>query len=132
MPATTPTKAQKPPLASVLMPALGAGRAGASAPWRAPASPRSCDPRAAEEALRPHEQCERQEHERDDRLVDRVHTAGEAAPGGHLLRDAEGEAARQRTVGAADPAEDDRGEHGQQQLEPEVRLERILDEAGQN
>ena len=70
--------------------------------------------------------------ERDDRLVDRVDPARESRPGRDLLRDAERESARERAVRAADAAEHDRGEHGQQQLEAEVRVERVLDERRQD
>ena len=41
----------------------------------------------------------------------------------------EQQAAGERAVGAADPAENDRREHRQQQLEADVRVERALDEA---
>src|SRR4051794_8228966 len=113
MPATTPTKAQKSPLASALMAAPGAGDAGASALCRAPSSPRSYDPRPAEEALRPHDQRRGEHDESDDGFVPGTAPPEKRRPRRDLHREPEQEAARQRAVGAADPAEDDRGEDRQ-------------------
>src|SRR4051812_11904263 len=100
MPATTPTNAQKSPLASALMPAPGAGEAGTSALCRAPSGRRSYDPGPAEEALGPHDQRRGEHDESDDRLVHGIDAAEERRPRRELHRDAEQEAARQRAVGA--------------------------------
>src|SRR5690348_14713930 len=129
MPAITPTKAQNSPLRMVLtrpprpasMPAAPS-RGGTCRFPRSPPHARdrraqrqmsakgvSRDARLPEQALRAHEQRQDQHDERDDRLVDRLDPAEEAAPGRELRREAEQDPAGEGAVRAADPAEDDRG-----------------------
>ena len=52
----------------------------------------------------------------------------ETGPRRQFLRNTEQNAARESAVRAADPSEHHCGEHGQEQLEAEVRVERVLDQ----
>src|ERR1041385_3653021 len=106
MPAVTPTYAQKSGLPKLIGDSRGR--------------------RLAEDPLRPDEQHRDQHAERDDLLPYGAQPAAERAPRRELHGNAEQEPAGQRAVRAADAAEDDRREDGQQQDEAHVRVERAL------